>query len=357
MTPSTLARLCLLSASALALPLSSTAQAKLAGDWQGTLDAGGTTYHVAWHAAALSDGTVTSTFDNIDQSIFGIKVKSTIVKGSEIAMTVNDVVSSNGQDITIRGDFAGVISTDGNEVNGTWTQTEPEQPPTQVHFKRAAAQASASSAAQTSVVGDWAGTLTAGPAQLRLVLHIIAAKDSTLTGTLDSIDQGVNGIPVNPVALKESKLSLVLGTINGAYEGTVNKDGTAIAGTWSQGQAALPLTFNRAQPQAAAPAPRPAAPTDIDGTWQGTLDTPAGNLRILFKIANMDNGLTATVQSPDQSPAWMPTTSVTRTGNKLTIVMKGLGASYDGEINAGKDTVSGTFTQGGGSVPLVIRKS
>ena len=149
----------------------------------------------------------------------------------------------------------------------------------------------------------------------------------------------------------------MLGTINGAYEGTVNKDRTAIAGTWSQGQAALPLTFNRAQPQAAAPAPRPAAPTDIDGTWQGTLDTPAGNLRILFKIANMDNGLTATVQSPDQSPLWMPTTSVTRTGNKLTIVMKGLGASYDGEINAGKDTVSGTFTQGGGSVPLVIKKS
>ena len=71
----------------------------------------------------------------------------------------------------------------------------------------------------------------------------------------------------------------------------------------------------------------------------------------------MDNGLTATVQSPDQSPLWMPTTSVTRTGNKLTIVMKGLGASYDGEINAAKDTVNGTFTQGGGSVPLVIKKS
>jgi hypothetical protein len=53
-------------------------------------------------------------------------------------------------------------------------------------------------------------------------------------------------------------------------------------------------------------------------------------MRILFKIVNMDTGLIAAVQSPDQSPNWAPTTSVTRTGNKISIQMKAFGASFEG---------------------------
>ena len=78
-------------------------------------------------------------------------------------------------------------------------------------------------------------------------------------------------------------------------------------------------------------------------------------MRILFKIVNTDTGLTASAQSPDQSPNWIPTTSVARSGNKLTIVMKALGASFEGQINDAKDTINGTFTQGA-SIPLVLKK-
>ena len=37
--------------------------------------------------------------------------------------------------------------------------------------------------AQSQIAGDWQGTLNAMGAQLRLVLHITAAKDGTLTST------------------------------------------------------------------------------------------------------------------------------------------------------------------------------
>jgi hypothetical protein len=95
------------------------AQANLAGNWEGTLDAGGGTFHIAWHALAAPDGTLASTFDNIDQNIYGIKVKSTSLKGSDLTMSVDDAVSVNGQDFPIAGDFVGKISSDGNEVTGT----------------------------------------------------------------------------------------------------------------------------------------------------------------------------------------------------------------------------------------------
>ena len=157
----------------------------------------------AWHVVVASDGTVTSTFDNIDENAYGIKAKSTVLKGTDVTVVVDDVVNINGQDTPIGGELGGVLSADGNEVNGTWTQTEPQQPPVQVHFKRGAATpaapaaASQAAASQAGIAGDWAGTLKAGSAELRLVLHITAAKDGSFTATLDSIDQGANGIPIN----------------------------------------------------------------------------------------------------------------------------------------------------------------
>ena len=126
---------------ALVLTPASIAQASLAGNWEGTLDAGGTTFHIAWHAVAASDGTLTSTFDNVDQNIYGIKVKTTSLKGSDLKMSVDDTVSVNGEDMAIRGELVAKVNADGNEVTGTWTQTEPEQPPAPITLKRTAPKA------------------------------------------------------------------------------------------------------------------------------------------------------------------------------------------------------------------------
>jgi|HubBroStandDraft_6_1064221.scaffolds.fasta_scaffold83946_2 hypothetical protein len=344
----------LVAISVLALTPNAFAQASLAGDWQGTLDANGTTFHLVWHVTAAADGTLISTFDNLDEGVYGIKAKTTTLKGSDVTAEVDDTVQANGQPMKVSGSLVGKLNADGTEMTGTFTQVEPQaQPTANVLFKHSAAQAVAPAAAQPAIAGDWAGTLKAGPAELRLVLHITAARDGSLSATLDSVDQGANGIPINSVALKDGKLNLDVQAVQGTYEGTVNKDASGINGTWTQGRP-MELNFTRAQ-AATATVSKPAAPSDIDGTWQGTLDTPRGPLRIVFKIVNMDTGLTATAQSPDQSPNWMPTTSVTRTGNKLTIVMKALGATFDGQINDAKDTINGTFTQGD-SIPLVLKK-
>jgi CubicO group peptidase (beta-lactamase class C family) len=118
--------------------------------------------------------------------------------------------------------------------------------------------------AQSQIAGDWQGTLNAMGAQLHLVLHIAAAKDGSLTATLDSVDQGANGIPVTTTTLKDSKLSLVVEAVHGTYEGTVNKDATEITGTWTQGQP-LELNFKRAPAPPAASAAAPPAKPSLDG--------------------------------------------------------------------------------------------
>ena len=209
--------------------------------------------------------------------------------------------------------------------------------------------------AQSQIAGDWLGTLNAGAVQLRLALHIAAAKDGSLTATLDSLDQGAMGIPVTSVTLKDSKLSLTVDAVHGTYEGTVNKDATGIDGTWTQGMP-LELNFKRGVAPAA-PEHKPAAPSDIDGTWQGALDAGTTKLRIVFKIVNTADGLTATMQSPDQSPALIPATSVTRGGGTLTIALKPMGITFEGKIAADLGSIDGTFTQMSTVLPLVLQRA
>jgi pimeloyl-ACP methyl ester carboxylesterase len=203
------------------------------------------------------------------------------------------------------------------------------------------------------IVGDWNGKLTVGQAELRLVLHVTKADDGSLKATLDSIDQGAQGIPVNTITLRDSKLDLTVDAVHGTYAGKVNTDASEIDGTWTQG-GSLELNFRRGN-IAAKPA-KPAKPSDIDGDWLGTLNTGMGKLRLVLHLTNTEDGLTATMDSLDQSANGLPVTSIARTGASLKFEMKSIAGSYDGTISADLGTFSGTWTQGGKSFPLAFKR-
>jgi hypothetical protein len=204
------------------------------------------------------------------------------------------------------------------------------------------------------IAGDWQGTLSAGGQDLRLVLHVTKAPDNSLKATLDSIDQpGGNGIPVSSISLKDSKLNLGVEMVHGTYEGKVAADSNTITGTWTQG-VALPLEFKRA----AAPVKtehKAVSPSDIDGAWMGTLDTGAIKLRVVFHIVNTEDGLTATLDSPDQGLMGMATSSVTRDGSSLKIEVKKLGGLFEGKLASDLSSIDGNWSQGGGTLPLVLK--
>jgi len=205
------------------------------------------------------------------------------------------------------------------------------------------------------IAGDWQGTLNTDMGQLRLVLHIAKAADGSLTATLDSVDQGANGIPVKSVTLKDSKLNLDVPAVHGTYQGTVTPDSKTVTGTWDQGNP-LPLEFKRATAPIKAEH-KPAKPSDIDGSWMGTLDTGMGKLRVVFHISNTEDGLVATIDSPDQGAKGIPTSSVTRSGASLKIEANGINGSFEGKISPDLSTIEGTWTQNGGTMPLVLKRT
>lgn len=103
-------------------------------------------------------------------------------------------------------------------------------------------------AAKPAVVGDWNGVLDLGGGNsLHLVVHITQAQDGSLTGTVDSPDQGANGIKISAATYKEPALHFECSDIGGSYDGTMSSDKTKITGTWSQNGNSLALNLARSQ--------------------------------------------------------------------------------------------------------------
>ncbi|MGA7885305.1 MAG: alpha/beta fold hydrolase [Acidobacteriaceae bacterium] len=142
---------------------------------------------------------------------------------------------------------------------------------------------------QTSLPGDWSGTLTVSGQQLHLALHLTPGENGAFQAKLDSIDQGAMGIPCSEVSVQGEAFSFAVPAIGGHYAGRIGADGKSIAGTWSQGPLSLPLNWTRGggykldRPQEPKPPfpyqvktvtiPNPAAHVSL----AGTLTEPEGN--------------------------------------------------------------------------------
>lgn len=102
------------------------------------------------------------------------------------------------------------------------------------------------------------------------------------------------------------------------------------------------------------PAFMSAQPT-ITGTWNGVLDIQGiQKLRIVFHIQEENGVYTATMDSPDQGAAGIPTQGITYEHPVLTIDMSALGAKYQGTVAEDFSTITGTFTQAGMNMDLSL---
>lgn len=112
------------------------AQQQLVGNWHGTLSAPGGTLHLAWHVQRAPDGSITAAFDNVDDQVLGIQVKSLHLDGSGLTFTIDTTVLQNGESTPVAGNFKGTLSADGNQVSGVWDQSAPQVETDQIQLQR-----------------------------------------------------------------------------------------------------------------------------------------------------------------------------------------------------------------------------
>ncbi|MFA9190897.1 alpha/beta fold hydrolase [Flavobacterium sp. FZUC8N2.13] len=94
---------------------------------------------------------------------------------------------------------------------------------------------------------------------------------------------------------------------------------------------------------------------EITGQWNGVLKVPGAQLRLVFNIEKTANGISATMDSPDQGAKGIPVSSSSFENSVLKIGISQAQIEYEGTL--GKDNIIvGNFKQGGQSFPLNLSK-
>lgn len=91
------------------------------------------------------------------------------------------------------------------------------------------------------------------------------------------------------------------------------------------------------------------------GNWEGTLAFGDARLRIVFRIADAEQGLTATLDSPDQGMRGLTVERVLWRDGELRLEMPALQASFRGMLLP-VGLIVGTFSQAGTDIPLSLTR-
>lgn len=204
---------------------------RLEGDWEGNLSVNGSDLRIVFHVKKADDGKLSATMDSPDQGAIGLPVDTASLEGNAVTLGLK----------RFEGGFEGKFSADGAKIDGEWRQGAFRAPLTLSRTK---------SVTGTAAKPDqiWEGKLKVGAGiELRLVLNLFKQKDGGLTGMLDSLDQGVNGIKVDAVSLDKTTLTFTSKAIGGEFAGKLNGAGNEADGEWKQLGNGMPLTLTRTE--------------------------------------------------------------------------------------------------------------
>lgn len=179
---------------------------------------------------------------------------------------------------------------------------------------------------------------TLGPLHVRL--HLKVDPSGLVTGTLDSPDQGANGIPCADFRLDGEALNFTVPAVHGSWKGTVANDGASLSGTWDQGSP-TPLNFARDTFVAAA------KPSPVDGIWLGTLQVGSTPLRLQLSVKSDTAGREfCTMDSLDQHAMGLECAKVVLSANDFSFDVPAVQGNWKGTLSADGNILSGVWSQG-----------
>jgi pimeloyl-ACP methyl ester carboxylesterase len=222
----------------LLLPSAGAAAAQLTGvpqgTYSGTLQAGEAQLHLLLHLSKGTNGALRATLDSLEQGVFAIEATSASFANFSLKLELGSVGAR----------FEGKVTPDHEIISGNWSQGNVSIP---LIFRReTGAVARKPGDAIFPVEGLWQGAVETHGMRLRFQLHISHDMEGSLIAALDSLDQGVTGLPANHVTLKDPVFHFEIPSVAGVYEGTLNSAKNGITGKWSQTSADnLPLDFKR----------------------------------------------------------------------------------------------------------------
>jgi hypothetical protein len=225
--------------------LAAPATNSLVGNWLGTLDTGSAKLRVLFKVTETYSGVLTAKLDSLDQGARDNDVNAITVKDNAVRLEVS----------AVKGVFSGTMDGAAKKISGTWEQTGHSLPLTLERHegdvsvipseKLSPEELAASKVAARKLAGTWNGILTAGGTPLHLKVKITKTPAGAATGTIVSVDQSSNDIPLTGITCKESTVHFEARGIGASYDATLSPAGMMLAGKWHQSGQTMPLDFKK----------------------------------------------------------------------------------------------------------------
>jgi pimeloyl-ACP methyl ester carboxylesterase len=214
-----------------------------AGHWEGTLTLPGVPLAVRVDLDRTPGGAWRGTVDIPVQGLRGFKLDPVTVDGAAVRFAMPGIPG----DPQFAGRFDGAVRPP--TLAGEFTQagqTFPFRLEQQPRPSPDVGQTPSRGVPGQGVVGYWQGAVKPVPAlELRLGLEVTNRPSAGLGGVLISLDQGGVRIPITSLSETNAAVRFETASVGGRFSGKFNDDGSDLAGEWTQGGQAMPLTFMR----------------------------------------------------------------------------------------------------------------
>ncbi|AQR63252.1 hypothetical protein BZG35_00045 [Brevundimonas sp. LM2] len=101
----------------------------------------------------------------------------------------------------------------------------------------------------------------------------------------------------------------------------------------------------------------PAVQADPIGRWEGALNVGGTALPLVLRVERGPDGPVTVLDSPAQNARGMPVTDLTVTGGVVRFRVPLVRGGFEGAVSADGGTWTGAWSQGGGSLPLILTRA
>ncbi|HKF24888.1 MAG TPA: alpha/beta hydrolase, partial [Candidatus Acidoferrum sp.] len=206
----------------------------LEGEWAGVLAVGETELQLVLHLSRDAAGTWHGKLDSLNQAVYGMEASKITREEDTLKIEIASVGAK----------FEGKIQPDRRTIRGVWEQGGAGLP---LKLEKRAASVSRAAAANavSQLEGTWQGAIEVTNMRMRLQMHVSHDEQGKLLASVDSLDQGIYGIPAAEVAETNGQLTFEIPAFQAEYRGTLSASKNELAGEWAQNDTEEQLDFRR----------------------------------------------------------------------------------------------------------------
>lgn len=207
----------------------------------------------------------------------------------------------------------------------------------------------------TDPSGHWEGQIEAPGFETKFEIDLARNADGGFSGAFTSPAENLKGLPAKVTVT--GKLIHFAVREDQPLNGYLSDDGKSISGDSIVEGFSIPFSMARTgEPRIEARAGSPAIPSELEGTWNGTLAIDGIQLRLVLTLANRADGMSiASIVNVDQGNLEIPVSTITRSAFNLTLDLGAISGSYTGTMNAEATELVGKYQQHGRAVGLTFR--